>query len=68
MVLKPSERDPGASMILMELVNEAGFPPGTVNVVHGQHEGSIGVGTPFLLLLAVGSVTITTLSLTNTSA
>ena len=26
-------------MLLMELVNEAGFPPGTVNVVHGQHEG-----------------------------
>ena len=39
MVLKPSERDPGAPMLLMELVNEAGFPPGTVNVVHGQHEG-----------------------------
>ena len=38
MVLKPSERDPGAPMLLMELVNEAGFPPGTVNVVHGQHE------------------------------
>jgi len=39
MVLKPSERDPGASMIMMELMNEAGFPPGTVNVIHGQHEG-----------------------------
>jgi len=41
MVLKPSERDPGAVMILMELANEAGFPPGTVNVIHGQHEGII---------------------------
>ena len=39
MVLKPSERDPGAVMLLMELMNESGFPPGTVNVVHGQHEG-----------------------------
>ena len=28
MVMKPSERDPGACMILMELANEAGFPPG----------------------------------------
>jgi len=40
MVLKPSERDPGAVMLLMELMNEAGFPPGTINIVHGQHEGS----------------------------
>ena len=38
MVVKPSERDPGACMILMELVNEAGFPPGVVNVIHGAHE------------------------------
>jgi malonate-semialdehyde dehydrogenase (acetylating)/methylmalonate-semialdehyde dehydrogenase len=28
MVMKPSERDPGATMILMELANEAGFPAG----------------------------------------
>ena len=39
MVLKPSERDPGASLLIMELMNEAGFPPGTINVIHGQHEG-----------------------------
>lgn len=38
MVLKPSERDPGATMFLMELLNEAGAPPGTVNVIHGQNE------------------------------
>ncbi|XP_022237193.1 methylmalonate-semialdehyde dehydrogenase [acylating], mitochondrial [Limulus polyphemus] len=37
-VLKPSERDPGASMILMELLKEAGVPDGVVNVIHGQHE------------------------------
>ncbi|KAJ6257812.1 Omega-crystallin [Drechslerella dactyloides] len=35
-VLKPSERDPGAAMILAELAKEAGFPPGVVNVVHGS--------------------------------
>ncbi|KAK6336477.1 hypothetical protein TWF696_002027 [Orbilia brochopaga] len=34
-VLKPSERDPGAAMILAELAKEAGFPPGVVNIVHG---------------------------------
>ena len=38
MIVKPSERDPGACMILMELLNEAGVPPGVVNVIHGAHE------------------------------
>ncbi|KIH90409.1 malonate-semialdehyde dehydrogenase (acetylating) [Sporothrix brasiliensis 5110] len=37
LVLKPSERDPGAAMILAELVREAGFPDGVVNIVHGGH-------------------------------
>ena len=34
-ILKPSERDPGACMILAELAREAGFPPGVINIVHG---------------------------------
>ncbi|KAF2085622.1 methylmalonate-semialdehyde dehydrogenase [Saccharata proteae CBS 121410] len=34
-IVKPSERDPGAMMILAELCEKAGFPPGVVNVVHG---------------------------------
>lgn len=37
-VVKPSERVPGATMILMDLLNRAGCPPGVVNVIHGQHE------------------------------
>jgi malonate-semialdehyde dehydrogenase (acetylating)/methylmalonate-semialdehyde dehydrogenase len=37
LILKPSERDPGAAMILAELVEKAGFPPGVVNVIHGAH-------------------------------
>lgn len=36
LVLKPSERDPGAAMILAELAREAGFPDGVINVVHGS--------------------------------
>ena len=36
LVLKPSERDPGAAMILAELAREAGFPPGVINIVHGK--------------------------------
>jgi len=37
-VIKPSERDPGACMMLMEMFNEAGAPKGVVNVIHGAHE------------------------------
>lgn len=36
-VLKPSERVPGASMILADLFTRAGAPPGLLNVIHGQH-------------------------------
>ncbi|PHH68549.1 hypothetical protein CDD82_478 [Ophiocordyceps australis] len=37
LILKPSERDPGAAMILAELVQKAGFPNGVVNIIHGAH-------------------------------
>lgn len=37
LILKPSERDPGAAMIIAELVQKAGFPEGVVNVIHGAH-------------------------------
>ncbi len=35
-ILKPSERDPGASMLLAELITRAGVPEGVFNVVHGD--------------------------------
>lgn len=35
LVVKPSERDPGATMIIAELCAKAGMPPGVFNVVHG---------------------------------
>lgn len=31
-IIKPSERDPGATMMLMEMLKEAGAPKGVVNV------------------------------------
>jgi malonate-semialdehyde dehydrogenase (acetylating)/methylmalonate-semialdehyde dehydrogenase len=35
-VLKPSERDPGASLLMAELLREAGLPEGVFNVVQGD--------------------------------
>ncbi len=37
-LLKPSERDPSASLLLADLWAEAGLPPGVFNVVHGDAE------------------------------
>ncbi|MEP7059452.1 MAG: CoA-acylating methylmalonate-semialdehyde dehydrogenase [Actinomycetota bacterium] len=35
-ILKPSEKDPGASMLIAELLQEAGLPDGVFNVVQGD--------------------------------
>ena len=37
-VLKPSEKDPSASLLLARLLAEAGLPEGVFNVVHGDKE------------------------------
>ncbi|KAL5790197.1 hypothetical protein ACOSQ2_005085 [Xanthoceras sorbifolium] len=37
-VLKPSEKDPGASIMLAELAMEAGLPHGVLNIVHGTND------------------------------
>ena len=35
-ILKPSEKDPSASLLAAELLREAGLPDGVFNVVHGD--------------------------------
>jgi malonate-semialdehyde dehydrogenase (acetylating)/methylmalonate-semialdehyde dehydrogenase len=35
-ILKPSEKDPGASLLIAELLQEAGLPDGVFNVVQGD--------------------------------
>src|SRR5881409_2877003 len=42
-VLKPSEKDPSASVFVAELVKEAGLPDGVFNVVHGDKVAVDGV-------------------------
>ncbi len=37
-VLKPSERDPSASLLLADLLHQAGLPAGVMQVVHGDKE------------------------------
>ena len=38
MLLKPSEKTPGAAMILARLAKEAGLPDGVMQIVHGAHD------------------------------
>jgi malonate-semialdehyde dehydrogenase (acetylating) / methylmalonate-semialdehyde dehydrogenase len=51
-IAKPSEQDPVVWTLLLELVEQAGFPPGVFNLVHGaketveaicDHPGIVGV-------------------------
>ncbi|KAL9464043.1 hypothetical protein AB3S75_001776 [Citrus x aurantiifolia] len=37
-ILKPSEKNPGTSMILAALAMEAGLPDGVLNIVHGTND------------------------------
>jgi malonate-semialdehyde dehydrogenase (acetylating)/methylmalonate-semialdehyde dehydrogenase len=37
-ILKPSERDPSATLFVAQLAHEAGLPPGVLNVVNGDRE------------------------------
>ncbi|MFD5234768.1 CoA-acylating methylmalonate-semialdehyde dehydrogenase [Streptomyces qaidamensis] len=37
-ILKPSELDPAASILLAQIAREAGFPPGVFTVLHGGKE------------------------------
>ncbi|MEV0406974.1 CoA-acylating methylmalonate-semialdehyde dehydrogenase [Actinoallomurus sp. NPDC050550] len=44
-VLKPSEKDPSASVLIAELWKEAGLPEGVFNVVHGDKAAVDGLLT-----------------------
>jgi malonate-semialdehyde dehydrogenase (acetylating)/methylmalonate-semialdehyde dehydrogenase len=42
-ILKPSERTPLSTLRTIDLLQEAGLPPGVVNVVHGAKEAVDGI-------------------------
>jgi malonate-semialdehyde dehydrogenase (acetylating) / methylmalonate-semialdehyde dehydrogenase len=42
-VLKPSERDPSASLLMAQLLSEAGLPDGVFNVLQGDKEAVEGL-------------------------
>jgi malonate-semialdehyde dehydrogenase (acetylating)/methylmalonate-semialdehyde dehydrogenase len=42
-VLKPSERDPSASILIAELLKQAGLPDGVFTVLHGDKEAVDGL-------------------------
>ena len=44
-ILKPSERDPSASMLVAEMWSEAGLPDGVFTVLHGDKEAVDGLLT-----------------------
>jgi malonate-semialdehyde dehydrogenase (acetylating)/methylmalonate-semialdehyde dehydrogenase len=44
-VLKPSEQDPSASLVLARLLKEAGLPDGVFSIVHGDKEAVDGILT-----------------------
>jgi malonate-semialdehyde dehydrogenase (acetylating)/methylmalonate-semialdehyde dehydrogenase len=44
-ILKPSEQDPSASLVLARLLKEAGLPDGVFSVVHGDKEAVDGILT-----------------------
>lgn len=39
-LMKPSERVPGCTMLLGKMLQDAGAPDGTLNIIHGQHAGA----------------------------
>ena len=46
MISQPSEITPLTALKLAGLINEAGFPPGVVNIINGY-----GMTIPFILML-----------------
>ncbi|CAH0053712.1 unnamed protein product [Clonostachys solani] len=64
-VLKPAEQTPLSILVLAELIKEAGFPPGVVNIVNGpgRETGSALVNHPLVDKIAFTGSTQTAVSI-----
>ncbi|KXN85885.1 Aldehyde dehydrogenase [Leucoagaricus sp. SymC.cos] len=60
-VLKPSETTPLTALFLADLINQAGFPPGVVNIVNGYGNtvGSAISSHPLIMKVAFTGSTLT---------
>jgi len=69
-VIKPSEVTPTSTLLLAELANEAGFPPGVINVVtgHGDPAGTALVNHPGVDKIAFTGSTATGARIAMTAA
>jgi len=69
-VIKPSEVTPTSTLLLTELIHEAGFPPGVVNVVtgYGDSTGSTLVSHPDVDKVAFTGSTVTGLKIARIAA
>lgn len=47
MITKPSEKSPGAVLLLAKLVKLVGFPDGSLNVVYGRNGKLLSFLCPF---------------------
>ena len=64
-VLKPSEKDPSLSMRLAELFDEAGLPPGVLNIVNTAF--AYATALPMMLVISPTPSTTCGLSSVNVS-
>lgn len=50
-VLKPSDKTPLSALLVGELIVEAGFPPGVVNIItgHGHEIGKVRWGIEMMM-------------------
>ena len=69
-VLKAAEQTPLSVLVLAELIKEAGFPPGVVNIVngYGRETGAALVGHPLVDKVAFTGSTATASSIMSVAA
>lgn len=58
-VIKPAEDTPLSALLLADVANEAGIPPGVINVVTSSRENTPGVGEKLCTSEQVAGISFT---------